>query len=165
MRKYFVALLLAYSAFLCAREDPPPLLSLGAGDFAPGHHHETYLVQAEYLWDRYLFWCVRPRLGVMTPGFSSLFLYGGIGLDLYVTDHLMFTPNFAPGLYFKGSGKDLGCLLEFRSTLELSYEFDCKVRLGGQFFHISNASLGSCNPGANSWVLFLAFPLICPNPD
>ena len=36
---------------------------------------------------------------------------------------LTFTPSFAPGLYDEGDGKDLGHVLEFKSEVQLSYDF------------------------------------------
>ena len=68
------------------------------------------------------------------------------------------TPSFIPGVYCKGSGKDLGYPLEFRSSLELAYEWCCKARLSGQFYHISNASLSKKNPGANALALIFCIP-------
>ena len=65
---------------------------------------------------------------------------------------LVFTPSFAPGLYHEGDGKDLGHILEFKSELQLSYEASELTNFGMSYNHVSNASLGSKNPGANSYM-------------
>jgi lipid A 3-O-deacylase len=66
---------------------------------------------------------------------------------------LTFTPSFAPGLYYEGNGKDLGHVLEFKSEVQLSYTTSNKTSIGVSYNHISNASLGDKNPGANSYML------------
>ena len=65
---------------------------------------------------------------------------------------LIFTPSFAPGLYHKGDGKDLGHVVEFKSEIQLSYALSKDSRLGVSYNHVSNASLGDKNPGANSYM-------------
>ena len=65
---------------------------------------------------------------------------------------LIFTPSFAPGLYHEGNGKDLGHVLEFKSEVQLSYPISDKSSLGISYNHVSNASLGDKNPGANSYM-------------
>ena len=70
----------------------------------------------------------------------------GLGLGLY------FGPSFAPGLYHEGDGKDLGHPLEFKSEVQLSLDLFKNSELGFSYNHISNASLGDKNPGANSYM-------------
>ena len=68
-------------------------------------------------------------------------------------------PNFiAVGAFYKGSGKDLGSVVEFKTGGEFAYRFDDHSRLGLQFDHISNAGIGKHNPGTESLVLFWSFP-------
>ena len=62
------------------------------------------------------------------------------------------TPSFTPGLYFEGDGKDLGHLIEFKSELQFSLDLSNTSELGFSYNHISNASLGDKNPGANSYM-------------
>ena len=50
--------------------------------------------------------------------------------------------------YEDGDGKKLGNNLEFRTTLEISYELKNKNRIGLSIGHISNANIGDKNPGA-----------------
>lgn len=153
------AFLICGVGFANSSEKCAPLLSLGGGYWDAGSNHSSSLYQIEYKWGDYFLWIVRPQVGVFTPAFHSVMFYGGIAADFYVTDHIVFSPNFCPGIYLKGNGKDLGCVIEFRSALEVAYEFTNCVRIGAQFFHVSNAHLSSRNPGANAIVGFIAFPL------
>ena len=63
--------------------------------------------------------------------------------------NFIFTPSFGAGYYDDGNGKKLGNVIEFRTTLEISYEMQNKNRIGLSFSHISNANIGNKNPGAN----------------
>ena len=65
---------------------------------------------------------------------------------------LNITPSFTPGLYNQGDGKDLGHLLEFKSEVQISLNFSKNSQLGISYNHLSNASLGDKNPGANSYM-------------
>ena len=51
------------------------------------------------------------------------------------------------GAFSKGNGKDLGHEIEFRSTLEISYQLKNKNRIGLSVGHLSNAGIGDINPG------------------
>ena len=62
-------------------------------------------------------------------------------------NNLIFTPSIGAGYYDNGSGKNLGNNIEFRTTLEISYQLKNKNRVGISFSHISNANLGDKNPG------------------
>jgi len=101
----------------------------------------------------------RPLFGIMGTERATLYVYGGMALDLFLGKGFVLTPSFAPGLYVQGKGKDLGFPLEFRSSMELSYILPNRGRIGAQFYHISNASLGSKNPGAEALVFFYGIPL------
>ena len=61
--------------------------------------------------------------------------------------NFLFTPSFGFGVYNDGDGKKLGNNIQFRTTLEVSYQFSDKKRIGLSFGHISNANLGGINPG------------------
>jgi lipid A 3-O-deacylase len=101
----------------------------------------------------------RPLIGGMVTFDKAYYLYGGIGLELIVVKRILISPSFAAGYYNKGNGRDLGFPLEFRSGMELGYCFSSQYRIGLQFYHMSNASLGKRNPGSESLVLALYFPI------
>ena len=65
------------------------------------------------------------------------------------------TPSFGAGYYDDGDGKKLGNKVEFRTTLEISYQFENSNRIGISFGHISNANLGNKNPGVE--IISLSF--------
>ena len=96
------------------------------------------------------------KLSPITGGFftekSALYLYSGIQAE-YELGSLTITPSFAPGYYNYGSGKDLGYPLEFKSEIQMSFNLSDSSHLGMSYNHISNASLGTKNPGANSYML------------
>jgi hypothetical protein len=103
-------------------------------------------------------WVFHPMAGGMVTHKGSCNLYAGFSFDLPLGNRLVLRPSFAPGYYNKGSGKDLGYALEFRSGLEVGWRFSSGTRLGVEFNHISNASLGDRNPGANSLIAMVAIP-------
>ena len=80
------------------------------------------------------------------------YIYTGIEWNVDMGNGLTFTPSFAPGLYHEGDGKDLGHVIEFKSELQFSLDLSGDSQLGFSYNHISNASLGDKNPGANSYM-------------
>ncbi|OGN64352.1 MAG: hypothetical protein A3E80_05015 [Chlamydiae bacterium RIFCSPHIGHO2_12_FULL_49_9] len=103
---------------------------------------------------------LRPLIGLMATIEGSVYAYGGLNFDILLFDHLVFAPGFAAGYYYQGGGKNLGYPAEFRSGIELAWQFDDYRRLGVHFYHLSNASLGRRNPGEESLVLFYDIPII-----
>ena len=83
---------------------------------------------------------------------SAVYVYTGIEWN-FDLGGINFTPSFAPGLYEEGDGKDLGHILEFKSEVQASFNISDNSSLGMSYNHISNASLGSKNPGANSYMV------------
>jgi lipid A 3-O-deacylase len=94
------------------------------------------------------------NLSPITGGFitenSAVYVYSGVEWN-FDLGGINFTPSFAPGLYEKGDGKDLGHTLEFKTEVQLSYNISNDTSFGMSYNHISNASLGDKNPGANSY--------------
>lgn len=101
----------------------------------------------------------RPLIGVMGTLKGSFYTYCGINFDLLFAKHILFAPGFAAGYYAPGHGKNLGYPIEFRSGIELAWQFNDWHRLGIHFYHLSNASLGKKNPGEESLVLFYDIPI------
>ena len=96
------------------------------------------------------------KLSPITGGFltekNAFYLYSGVQAE-YELGFLTITPSFAPGYYNYGDGKDLGYPLEFKSEVQMSFDINDNTHLGMSYNHISNASFGSKNPGANSYIL------------
>ena len=95
------------------------------------------------------------RLSPITGGFitekNAFYLYSGVQAE-YELGPLVITPSFAPGYYSYGDGKDLGFPLEFKSEVQVSLDLSESTQFGVSYNHISNASLGTKNPGANSYM-------------
>ena len=94
---------------------------------------------------------VSPITGGFVTENSSAYIYTGVEWNVDMGG-MKFTPSFAPGLYHEGNGKDLGHVLEFKSEVQLSYSTSENSSLGVSYNHVSNASLGDKNPGANSYM-------------
>ena len=100
------------------------------------------------------FFFLKPFFGFEYTSDSASYLLTGI----YVEDNVgelfegknndfYFTPSLGFGYYDDGSGKKLGYDIQFRTSLEVSYELNNNNRFGISFSHISNANLGDKNPG------------------
>ena len=121
-------------------------------DFRYEYRSDVSLVDIGPKEDNFFF--LKPFFGVeFTSDSASYFLTG-----IYFEDNLgelfegkknkfFFTPNFGVGIYDDGVGKKLGNDLQFRTSLEVSYELQNKNRIGISISHISNANLGDKNPG------------------
>ena len=101
------------------------------------------------------FFNLKPFAGIELTSDSAFYLISGIYLDDNIgelvtgkNNNWNFTPSFGVGYYEDGNGKKLGNKVEFRTTLEFSYQLANKDRIGISFGHISNANIGKKNPGA-----------------
>jgi len=96
------------------------------------------------------------KLSPITGGFltenNAFYLYTGAQAE-YDLGLFTITPSFAPGYYNSGDGKDLGSALEFKSEIQMSLNLSDSTEFGMSYNHISNASLGDKNPGANSYMI------------
>jgi hypothetical protein len=163
MKKLFFFLLVPF--FLVAAH-PPDLftVALGSFDFYREKYRSLeldleYKFHVRFLKSPFRILELRPLVGVMSNAKGSGYVYLGIDFDLLFFDHLLISPGFAGGYYWQGHGKDLGYPIEFRSGIELGWQFLDNRRLGLHFYHLSNASLGRRNPGEESLVLFYDIPI------
>ena len=92
-----------------------------------------------------------PITGFLFTADNAGYFYTGVQAQ-YKLGALNLTPSFTPGIYHEGDGKDLGHLIEFKSELQISLDLSKTSELGFSYNHISNASLGDKNPGANSYM-------------
>ncbi len=92
-----------------------------------------------------------PVTGFMLTENNAAYAYTGIQAQ-YNLGKLNIIPSFTPGIYGKGDGKDLGHTIEFKSEIQLSFDIFSESEIGFSYNHISNASLGEKNPGANSYI-------------
>ncbi len=101
---------------------------------------------------------IHPIIGVFQSFKGATYVYGGLCLDANWKNFLL-VPSIAAGYYNHGGGKKMGCPLEFRSALLLGYQRPDRFRMGLQISHVSNAGLGSKNPGEETMCLVLGFPI------
>ena len=109
-------------------------------------HQNDYLFRESFL----------GQLSPITGGFftekNAFYFYTGAQAE-YNLGLFTITPSFAPGYYNSGDGKDLGSALEFKSEIQMSLNLSDSTEFGMSYNHISNASLGDKNPGANSYMI------------
>ena len=92
-----------------------------------------------------------PITGALITADNASYVYTGVQAQ-YKIGALNLTPSFTPGLYNSGDGKDLGHIVEFKSEIQLSLDLPRDSQFGFSYNHLSNASLGDKNPGANSYM-------------
>ncbi len=162
MRRWFFVLMVAQ----CYAAAPSDYLSFATGVYnVMKDRWRTWQFDLEYKFHvrpfstSYRFLELRPLVGVMATIQGSVYVYLGLNFDLLFWDHVLIAPGFAAGYFSKGHGKDLGYPLEFRSGIELAWQFSDQRRIGAHFYHLSNASIGHKNPGEESLVFFYDIPL------
>lgn len=138
-----------------------PLTSFGVGafDVMDSSKRDTAVdFRFEYRFGQPFWYVLKPLIALQGTSDGGGGAFAGIVADWLVDDHWVIAPSFAAGFWGQGGGKDLGYALEFRSQLELGYRFDNDWRLTGAFSHISNADLGSDNPGVEIANVYLHIP-------
>jgi len=161
--KKFAAAVLAVFIFVAApdaRADDPDFVTLSAGWFDLNRQKDQGAeFRLEYR-SNYKLWHFKPFLTASGVSNGMTFLGAGVLVDVYMGRRWVLTPSFAPTWWRgKTNSLDLGHALEFRSQLEVAYRFDDRSRVGLSFSHVSNASLGDSNPGAESLMLNYSVPL------
>ena len=99
-----------------------------------------------------------PITGILLTTDNAAYIYTGVQAQ-YSIGALNIIPSFTPGFHNQGDGKDLGHAIEFKSEIQLSLNLPRDSQFGFSYNHLSNASLGDKNPGANSYMFnfFKAF--------
>lgn len=135
-------------------QDDRGRLSGSAGAFdVTGRSGESALeIRLGYRWER-SGKVLRPIVGAMATSDGAVYGCGGIAYDLPLGRRLVVTPSFAPGLYSRGHGLDLGHPVEFRTDLAIDYNLPHGAHVGLSFSHMSNAHIGEKNPGVESLVI------------
>jgi hypothetical protein len=100
-------------------------------------------------------WELRLIAGALGASDGNIFAYLGVLADIPVGDILHLILSFAPGVSASGTDHALGYPLLFRSTGEVSFRITNGTRLGVSFSHMSNAKLGTSNPGVETLSLTL----------
>ncbi len=139
-------------------QDDPALLTLGVGGYNVLHQDKDAVFRGEYRFGAQLFY-IRPIAGVEVNTSGGVYAYGGFGINLALTDHIVLFPSGAFGYWDRGDGKNLGAHEEFRTGAEIAYRFDDASRIGVTFHHISNAGITQRNPGVEEALLEYSIPL------
>jgi hypothetical protein len=90
-----------------------------------------------------------PVSGGFLTGKNSIYFYTGVE-GQYGLGPLKILPSFTPGFYEKGSGKDLGSALEFKSEIKFGLDIFENSKIGYSYSHISNNDWGDANPGTDN---------------
>ena len=102
----------------------------------------------------------RPIAGGFINTDGGAYGYAGVNWEVPVlANQLYLIPNFAVGAYRQGSSKDLGGALEFRSGIELDYQFENFQRVGVLLNHLSNASIYKHNSGVEAVLVNYSIPV------
>lgn len=141
--------------------DDPDFLRLAIGRFDVNDDQKAVEFRAEYQ-SAWKLWIIKPFGGIMGTSDRALYGYGGFLVDIYLGRRFVLTPSLAFGLYEEGDGKDLGHIVEFRSSAEIAYRFDDRSRIGLSLYHLSNASLSDDNQGTEIVSLSYSIPLSRP---
>ena len=142
----------------------PPRIAIGGGAFDvlphinPSTSKTTGLALSEYRFGDTV-WILAPFVGAFGTGQGAFYGYGGVGFDINFGERFIVTPSTAVGYFQHGTGIDLGANCEFRTGAEFAYRFDNLSRLGVGMYHISNATIGKHDPGAEFVTLVLTMPL------
>jgi lipid A 3-O-deacylase len=103
---------------------------------------------------------LRPVIGGFFTNEGAAYGYVGVNWDIaLIPNQLYLIPNFAVGAYHQGDSKDLGGVLEFRSGVELAYQFENAHQVGVAFNHLSNAHIYNRNPGTETIMVTYSVPI------
>ncbi len=96
--------------------------------------------------------------GLAATADQAVWVYAGVSFSWEPSGKWRLRPGFAASAFENGDGKDLGGVIEFRSSLEVTYRAGQNLRLGLLFYHLSSAGIYDPNPGSNSLVFVVGFP-------
>ncbi len=147
-----------------ANDSEPAFLTFQGGAFDVLHDETRGAEFGVQYRPAFKFWFMNPMFGLNGSPVGNGYVYAGISFDIFVGNRLVLRPSFAPGLFVRNGGKDLGHIIEFRTGVELAYRLDDRSRLGLEISHRSNAGLGGaggcpCNPGEESLLFSYHLPL------
>jgi hypothetical protein len=156
--------LLALAALPCAlstpaRADDINRISVGIGYYDVFNDQSAADFRVEYRPGKSIIWELRPWLGGEVTSDGAVYGAAGFLYDFHLAPQWILTPSLGAGLYADGNGKDLDSAIEFRSMVELGYEFQNASRLSAGLSHISNAGIGDRNPGTEVLSLYYHIPI------
>jgi hypothetical protein len=162
MRRRCAALLVAMAlgaASGARAEDRWVLIgALGAFDLPlPNEVKDTAPAYAVELRFPFGLWHFHPHVGFQGTTDGMVYGFGGVHLDFPI-GRLRLVPSGSVGFYDDGENdKNLDGLVEFRIGAGVAWQFDNGLRLGGTWYHMSNAYTAERNPGAEMLFFELGF--------
>lgn len=120
---------------------------------------EPLIASAEYRFRPVGKWRLVPAIGVSAAENGAYFVYGDLHYEYRIGDHVVLSPSFGVGRFGDSDEIDLGHLVEFRSGLEVAWQFDNGARVGLALHHFSNGGISEHNPGIEELALTLHVPL------
>jgi len=100
-----------------------------------------------------------PAIGFATSSNGANFIYSDLRHDFYLNDRWILIPSFGVGIFNDSEEVQLGNELEFRSGIEIAYQFRNKMRAGVALFHLSNGGISSDNPSTEALVFSVCIPI------
>jgi len=158
------AMLAAGPALAWTGEARPELLSVGVGYFdvlknTPRDRAADFRLEYRFGGhDLGASTALRPFIGAEVTSDGGVYGLGGILLDVNLGP-VSITPGFGVGAFNSGGGKDMGTLLEFRSSIEIAWRFGNESRIALALSHISNGDIVPTNPGAEILTLYWHQPI------
>lgn len=138
-------------------------MKVGAGTFdtdpetthGTNVNYEEDMYEIGYVYDNnnFLPLGLKPMVGGLKAN-TSYMIYLGIQRRFEI-GRFSIIPSFAPGYYNDGDGKPMGSDYQFKSQIELAYEFFNGYEIGFAKSHISNGDLGNINPGVDNDMVFI----------
>lgn len=101
-----------------------------------------------------------PAVGAAISNNGASFVYTDLRHDFFLSRRWILIPSFGVGIFNDSSEIELGNELEFRSGIELAYQFRNKIRAGIAIFHLSNGGISSENPGTEALVISVCIPML-----
>jgi len=90
---------------------------------------------------------LQPFVGFILTTTKDTYGYLGILGEVPLIDRIQLLLRLAGGFYTRGKGIDLGFPLEFRTEVELSWQWTSQSCIGVALSHLSNGALSKVNPG------------------
>ena len=101
-----------------------------------------------------------PAIGAARSNNGANFIYADLRHDFYLNSRWILIPSFGMGAFNDSKEINLGNDLEFRSGVEIAYQFRNKMRAGIAIFHLSNGGISSQNPGTEALVFSVCIPVM-----
>ncbi|MGY6703792.1 acyloxyacyl hydrolase [Roseinatronobacter sp.] len=107
-----------------------------------------------------LIWGLQPVVGLSGAANSSGYVGVGAAYTLRAQQSGLFARvSGLAGVHKRGSGRDMGGPLQFRTSLDVGYMTASGMEFGIGADHRSSAGIYKPNPGLNTAYLFATFPL------